>query len=101
MTDEVVQGMLLDVLDPEIQIDIVNLGMVYGINISPDGRKVHILMTLTTMGCPLYDQIKDQIIERIKLLDDVEEVEVELTYDPPWKPDMMSDEAKMVFRYLF
>lgn len=101
VTEEIVKGMLMDVLDPEIQIDVVNLGMIYGIEISPDERTIHIKMTLTTMGCPLYEEMKEQIIERVKLLDNVEEVVVELTYDPPWNSDMMSDEAKMVFRYLF
>jgi metal-sulfur cluster biosynthetic enzyme len=101
VTEEIVKDMLMDVLDPEIQIDVVNLGMIYGIEISPDERTVHIKMTLTTMGCPLYEEMKEKIIERVKLLDNVEEVVVELTYDPPWNSDMMSDEAKMVFRYLF
>jgi metal-sulfur cluster biosynthetic enzyme len=101
VTEEIVEGMLQDVLDPEIQIDVVNLGMIYGIEISPDERKVRITMTLTTMGCPLYDEIKEKIIQQVKLLDDALEVEVDLTYEPPWNPEMMSDEAKMVFRYLF
>lgn len=101
VTEELVRGILTDVLDPEIQIDIVNLGMVYNVDIAEDGKKVTVLLTLTTMGCPLFDEIKDQIIDRVSALDGVEEVEVELTFDPPWNKDMMSEEAKMVFRYLF
>jgi len=101
VTEELVRGMLLDVLDPEIQIDIVNLGMVYNVDISEDGKKVTVLVTLTTMGCPLFDDIKDQIVERVSSLDGVEQVEVELTFDPPWSKDSMSEEAKLVFRYLF
>lgn len=101
VTEELVRGILTDVLDPEIQIDIVNLGMVYNVDISEDGKKVHILLTLTTMGCPLFDDIKDQIVDRVSELDGVEDVEVELTFDPPWNKDMMSEEAKLVFRYLF
>lgn len=100
VTEEVVRGMLTDVLDPEIQIDIVNLGMVYDIKISDDGKKVKIVMTLTTMGCPIFDDLKAQIIEKVKSLG-VEDVEVELTFDPPWDKEMMSDEAKLVFKYLF
>lgn len=101
VTQELVRGILTDVLDPEIQIDIVNLGMVYNVDISEDGKKVTVLLTLTTMGCPLFDDIKDQIVDRVLELDGVEDVEVELTFDPPWSKDMMSEEAKMVFRYLF
>ena len=101
VTEELVRGMLLDVLDPEIQIDIVNLGMVYNVDISEDGKKVTVLVTLTTMGCPLFDDIKEQIVERVSSLDGVEQVDVELTFDPPWSKDSMSEEAKLVFKYLF
>lgn len=101
VTEELVRGILTDVLDPEIQIDIVNLGMVYNVDISEGGKKVTVLVTLTTMGCPLFDDIKDQIIDRVSALDGVEDVEVELTFDPPWSKEMMSEEAKLVFRYLF
>jgi metal-sulfur cluster biosynthetic enzyme len=101
ITEEQVKGILMDVLDPEIQIDIVNLGMIYGIDISEDGKKVKITMTLTTMGCPAYEMLHDEIVEKVKSLPGVEDVEVELTFDPPWNKDMMSEEAKMVFRYLF
>lgn len=101
VTEEVVRGMLMDVLDPEIQIDIVNLGMVYDVEISDAGKQVKIIMTLTTMGCPAYDDIKQQIEERIMSLEGVENVEIELTFDPPWDKEMMSEEAKLVFKYLF
>lgn len=101
VNEELVRGILSDVLDPEIQIDIVNLGMVYGVDISPDGHQVKVIMTLTTMGCPAYDSIHDEIVAKIKALPDVEEAEVELTFNPPWDKEMMSEEAKMVFRYLF
>jgi metal-sulfur cluster biosynthetic enzyme len=101
VTEEQVRNALTEVLDPEIQIDIVNLGMVYGIDISEDGKKVKITMTLTTMGCPAYDMLRDEIIERVGSFEGVEDVEVELTFDPPWDKDMMSEEAKLVFKYLF
>jgi metal-sulfur cluster biosynthetic enzyme len=101
ITEEQVKAVLMDVLDPEIQIDIVNLGMVYGIDISEDGKKVKVTMTLTTMGCPAYEMLRDEIVEKVKTLPGVEDVEVELTFDPPWNKEMMSEEAKMVFRYLF
>ena len=101
VTEEQIRETLTEVLDPEIQIDIVNLGMVYGVDVFDEGKRVKITVTLTTMGCPLYDEIKDQIVERVKAFDVVEDVEVELTFDPPWDKEMMSDEAKLVFKYLF
>ncbi|KRW92551.1 aromatic ring hydroxylase [Alicyclobacillus tengchongensis] len=101
VTEEIVRNMLMDVLHPEIQIDIVNLGMVYGIDILEGGKKIKVTVTLTTMGCPLFDDIKEEIIEKLSLLEGVEQVEVELTFDPPWDKEMMSEEAKLVFKYLF
>jgi metal-sulfur cluster biosynthetic enzyme len=101
VTEELVRGVLTDVLDPEIQIDIVNLGMVYGVDISEDGKKVVVTMTLTTMGCPAFDDIQAQVIQKVKDLPGVEEAEINLTFDPPWDKEMMSEEAKLVFRYLF
>ncbi|MFB5190352.1 metal-sulfur cluster assembly factor [Alicyclobacillus fastidiosus] len=101
VTEELVRNMLTEVLDPEIQIDIVNLGMVYKIDVEDGGKRINVTMTLTTMGCPLYDEIKDEIVERLTSLEGVEDVEVTLTFDPPWDKEMMSDEAKLVFKYLF
>ncbi|WAH35823.1 metal-sulfur cluster assembly factor [Alicyclobacillus dauci] len=101
VTEELVRNMLSEILDPEIQIDIVNLGMVYGIDIADEGKSIKVTMTLTTMGCPLYDEIKDEIVERLTSLEGVENVDVELTFDPPWDKEMMSEEAKLVFKYLF
>jgi metal-sulfur cluster biosynthetic enzyme len=94
VTEELVRGILTDVLDPEIQIDIVNLGMIYGVDISEDGKQVKVNMTLTTMGCPAYDDIRDQVLEKVNSLPGVEEVDINLTFDPPWDKEMMSEEAK-------
>lgn len=101
ITEELVQNMLMDVLDPEIQIDIVNLGMVYGVDVLEDGKKIKVTLTLTTMGCPLFDDIKEDIEDKLLSLEGVEDVELELTFDPPWDKEMMSEEAKLVFKYLF
>lgn len=94
-------GVLSEVMDPEIQIDIVNLGMVYGVDISEDGRNVTITMTLTAMGCPAYDMLRDDIIDKVGSFEGVETVDVNLTFDPPWDKEMMSEDAKLVFKYLF
>lgn len=101
VTEELVRETIKEVLDPELGIDIVNLGMVYGVVISEDGKQVHVAMTLTTMGCPIFDDLKGQIEELVGRLEGVEQVDVELTFSPPWTPDFMSDEAKMLFKYLF
>lgn len=93
--------MLTDVIDPEIQIDVVNLGMIYGVDISDDEKHVKVTMTLTTMGCPAYDSLREEIIEKVESLPGVEQCEVDLTFDPPWDKEMMSEEAKLVFKYLF
>ncbi len=101
INEELIRGMLTDVVDPEIQIDIINLGMVYGVDISEDQKHVKVTMTLTAMGCPAYDMLRDDIIEKVTSLPGIETCEVELTFDPPWDKEMMSEEAKLVFKYLF
>ncbi len=100
ITEEMIYEELKEVVDPEIQIDVVNLGMIYGVTIEEEGKKVIVRMTLTTMGCPAMEQLQDEIVNRVKSLG-VEEAYIDLTFDPPWSKEMMSDEAKMVFRYLF
>ncbi|MBE3551480.1 MAG: metal-sulfur cluster assembly factor [Kyrpidia tusciae] len=98
-TVDEVREVLTEVYDPELQIDIVNLGMVYDIQVN--GGDVHVTMTLTAMGCPIFDLLKGQIQERVSELDGVDNVDVELTFDPPWSPEKMSEEAKLAMRYMF
>jgi len=92
VTKEEILEALKEVYDPEIPVDIVNLGLVYNVKI--DDGKVKILMTLTAVGCPVGPLIVDMVKLRLLKLEGVKEVEVELTYDPPWTPDKMSEEAK-------
>ncbi|UOF91617.1 metal-sulfur cluster assembly factor [Fodinisporobacter ferrooxydans] len=101
ITEEQVRENLMDVLDPEIKIDIVNMGMVYGIDIDEEKKHVKITMTLTTMGCPAFEGIRQQVIEAVKKAGDVETVDVNLVFDPPWNKEMMSEEAKLAMRYMF
>lgn len=98
VTEEAIYEQLKDVLDPEIQIDVVNLGMIYGVKIEEE--KITVRMTLTTMGCPAMEELQGDVVRKVKELG-VPEVEIDLTFDPPWNKDMMSDEAKTVMRYLF
>lgn len=83
---------LEDVIDPELAIDIVNLGMVYAITV--ENGDVTVEMTLTTPGCPLHGTITADVEYHVKKLPEVTGVEVILVWSPPWSPYMMSDEAK-------
>jgi len=93
MIKKTVIDVLKTIPDPELGVSIYDLGLIYNIKIV--GRKVTIVMTLTTMGCPLFGEIAEPIKEKIGNLAEVGEVEVELTFDPPWEPDKMSQEAKL------
>lgn len=80
--------------DPELGISIVDLGLIYGVDIDND-NKVTVHMTLTTIGCPLFSLISEPIKAKVKEIAGVRDVEIELTFDPPWTPERMSEEAKI------
>lgn len=85
---------LRNIFDPEIPVSIYELGLIYEINISETG-KVHILMTLTSPNCPVAESMPAQVNEEIGYLTGVTEVNVEITFEPPWDHDMMTEEAKL------
>lgn len=91
--DEVV-GVLTTIFDPEIPVNIYELGLIYDVQVSTE-RDVHILMTLTSPNCPVAESLPEEIREKTRSLDSVKDVEVEITFDPPWDKDMMSEEAKL------
>lgn len=93
VTEEVVVEALREVYDPELNYNIYDLGLVYDINIKNEGE-VRILMTLTTPACPIGPMVTEQIQEALGLFPGVKDVGVEFTFDPPWSPDKMTDEAK-------
>lgn len=82
------------VLDPELGVSIVDLGLIYEVTISPEGVCT-IRMTLTTIGCPLFGQIQKEIEDRVMEIETIEEVVVDLTFDPPWTADKMTEEARI------
>lgn len=82
------------VLDPELGVSIVDLGLIYGITVSKEGVCT-VTMTLTTIGCPLFGQIQKEIEDRIMELETIEEVVVDLTFDPPWNADKMTEDARI------
>jgi len=92
VTEEVVIEGLREVYDPELHYNIYDLGLVYDITVA-DGS-VRILMTLTTPACPIGPMITEQVQENIGLIPGVKDVDIEFTFDPPWNPDLMTDEAK-------
>jgi metal-sulfur cluster biosynthetic enzyme len=94
--DEVVE-VLRQVEDPELGMDIVELGLMYDVEVE-DG-KVKVTHTLTSMGCPVGPLIQQQIDEVVRSLPGIDDVEVELTWDPPWTPDKMSEDAKFILGF--
>ena len=94
--EEIVNA-LHSVEDPELGMDIVELGLFYDVQI--DGPKVKVIHTLTSMGCPAGPMIQEVILNATAGVEGVEEVEVELTFEPPWTPDKMSDDAKFILGF--
>ncbi len=96
ITPQLIREKIKNVIDPELDVDIVSLGLIYDVTVS-DEEMVHILMTLTSPGCPLAgvfgSMVKDALRE-IEGLDVDKQVTVELTFDPPWTMDLMSEEVK-------
>ncbi len=90
----VVEEVLGKCIDPELGIDIVSLGLIYKIEVNV--KSVDITMTLTTPGCPLVPYFKTQIVDTVKTATGVDEVNIHLTFDPPWSPDKMSVSAKQM-----
>lgn len=91
---EAVRGALATVEDPELGLDIVSLGLVYAIE--HDGGRVRVVHTLTSMGCPLGPVIERDIADALDGLEEVESVDVELVFEPPWSPEKMSDDARFL-----
>ncbi|KAA8380248.1 metal-sulfur cluster assembly factor [Leuconostoc mesenteroides] len=89
-----IMNALTTVIDPELRVDIVNLGLINAVDINSIGD-VTINMTLTTMGCPLISVLEEMIDEALKILPEVKTTKVELTWEPAWEIDRMSRYAKM------
>jgi metal-sulfur cluster biosynthetic enzyme len=97
MTREDVIEVLRSVEDPELGMDIVELGLVYDAEVN--GPKVKVMYSLTSMGCPAGPLIQQNIEEAVRAMPEVEEVETELTWDPVWTPEKMSDDAKFILGF--
>lgn len=90
-TEEQVMGKLREVMDPELGINVVDLGLIYGVEVK--GKDVSVRMTFTTPACPLLNFLVQNVEDKVKELE-VGEVRVELVWDPPWTPERMSPQAK-------
>ena len=94
--DDVLEA-LSNVIDPELGLDFVELGLIYGVEV--DGGNVHVTFTLTTPACPIGPQVTEQIDEFVSELDGVSEVHSKMTFTPPWTPELMSEEAKFALGF--
>lgn len=94
LEEEVRERMREKVIDPELGINIVDLGLVYGIDVSDEG-KVTVTMTLTAMGCPLAGMINQMVESAVEEIEGVTEVDVNIVWDPPWTKERMSRVARM------
>jgi len=83
---------LKEIYDPEVGINIVDMGLIYSLDIADS--KVEITMTLTSPGCPAGAQILSQIDSQVKTVDGIEDVDIKVVWSPPWSPDMLSEEAR-------
>jgi metal-sulfur cluster biosynthetic enzyme len=97
VSEEAVTDALTNVIDPELGLDFVELGLVYGVEV--DGGTVNITFTLTTPACPIGPQVSEQMIEFVSELDGVDEVVPNMVFTPPWSPDKMSEDAKFALGY--
>jgi FeS assembly SUF system protein len=98
LEDKIV-AILKTIYDPEIPVDIYELGLIYEVQISKEGR-VDIDMTLTSPNCPVAESLPKDVKEKVETVEGVTEAEVHIVFDPPWDKDMMSEEAKLELGFL-
>ncbi len=98
ITSQHVLDSLKQCMDPEIPINIVDMGLIYGINVSDD-NKVDIKMTMTTRGCPLHDTLVSDVKRYVNKVAGVSDVNIEIVWEPPWTPEKMSEEGKKLINY--
>ena len=93
LRDEIVKA-IQTVYDPEIPINIWEVGLIYEVNVDDDG-KAHVLMTLTSPNCPVAESLPNDVKTVVSAVEGVSEAEVEITWDPPWDPEMLSEAAQL------
>jgi len=98
LKEEIIRA-IKTVHDPEIPVDVYELGLIYDIQILPINN-VHILITLTSPSCPAAESIPKDIKDRVEMIKEINDVEVEITFDPPYTTDLMSEEAKLELGFM-
>ena len=98
LRDKIIEQ-ICTVYDPEIPVNIYELGLIYEVKVEDEG-KAHILMTLTAPACPAAEIIPEEVKQKSLEVEGIEEVEVELTFDPPWSKEMMSEEAQLELGFM-
>jgi FeS assembly SUF system protein len=96
---EKIVGVIKTIFDPEIPVDIYELGLIYDVFVN-DETDVKVLMTLTSPNCPVAETLPMEVEEKIRSIEEVRNAEVEITFDPTWTQDMMSEEAKLELGFL-
>ena len=91
---------LKSIYDPEIPVDIYELGLIYDVFVKNDNKSVKIIMTLTTPNCPVAESLPKEVEDKVRAIEGIEEVVLELTFDPPWNQELMSEEAKLALGFL-
>ena len=98
LNDKIIRA-IKTVYDPEIPVDVYELGLIYEINIK-DNKDVQVLMTLTSPSCPAAESIPSDVKNRIEMIKEINDVDVEITFDPPYTSDLMSEEAKLELGFM-
>ena len=98
LNDKIIRA-IKTVYDPEIPVDVYELGLIYQINIK-ENNDVHVLMTLTSPSCPAAESIPSDVKNRIEMIKEINDVDVEITFDPPYTSDLMSEEAKLELGFM-
>ena len=95
---EINEAEIMDALhecyDPEIPVNVVDLGLIYNVAVNNETGHVNVTMTLTALGCPMAGEVIDEVETRVKEVENVTSCKVEMTFDPPWSPDMMTEDAR-------
>lgn len=97
VTKDDVMNVLKQCYDPEIPVNVVDLGLIYGVDI--EGDTVNIEMTLTAPGCPMHSLIARDVKQKVETLDEVNQANVQVVWDPPWTPDRLSEKAKKILGF--
>jgi len=99
ITEKIIETLKL-IYDPEIPVDIYELGLIYDVFVNKEKNGVKIIMTLTTPNCPVAESLPQEVKDRVNAIEGIEHVELDLTFDPAWTQDLMSEEAKLALGFM-